>query len=132
MAAFPTNSYITPEQAAMMAGIEDPQARMNTFGGMQNFANAMPAMARIKERDNGRVVGRTSPMEGLGQLSSQLASAYMNKDLMDRYGAIMNDNNQSRMTTARMIAEALRRAPATGSAPITPNVPDPYEIDGRY
>jgi hypothetical protein len=140
------NSYITPEQAAMMAGIEDPSMRMNTFGGMQNFANQLPQMGRIKERDNGRVVGRTSPLEGLGQVASQFAGAYMNKQLMDKYGAIMDKNNEGRMSTARLIAEALRRAP--GGAPAAPGAAqsfpvnmqnpaqtfplDPYEVDGQY
>lgn len=113
--ALPMNSYITPEQAAMMAGIEDPKERMATFGGMQGFATQLPAMNRIKERDNGRVVGRTSAMEGLGQMGSQLAGAYMNKQLMDKYGAIMDKNNEGRMSTARLIAEALRKAPTPGA-----------------
>lgn len=137
--ALPMNSYITPEQAAAMAAIEDPKDRMNTFGGMQNFANALPAMNRIKERDNGRVVGRTSAMEGLGQMGSQLAGAYMNKNLMDQYGAMMDKNNASRSNTALMIAQALRKAPpggapaAPGAAiPGNPNLPTgltPYEVD---
>jgi hypothetical protein len=133
------NSYITPEQAAMLAGIEDPKDRMNTMGGMQTMANMLPAMGRIRERDNGRVVGRTSAMEGLGQMGSQIAGAYMNKSLMDKYGAIMDKNNQGRMDTARLIAEALRRAPAGGAPaapgaaiPGNPNLPTgltPYEVD---
>ncbi|CAB5223174.1 hypothetical protein UFOVP381_3 [uncultured Caudovirales phage] len=135
----PMNQYLTPEQAAMMAGIEDPSMRMNTFGGMQTFANQLPAMNRIKERDNGRVVGRTSAMEGLGQMGSQLAGAAMQKNMMDKYGAIMDKNNQGRMDTARLIAEALRRAPAGGASaapgaaiPGNPNLPTgltPYEVD---
>jgi hypothetical protein len=108
------NQYLTPEQAATMAGIEDPSMRMNTMAGMQTFANQLPAMNRIKERDNGRVVGRTSMMEGLGQMGSQLAGAAMQKNMMEKYGAIMDKNNQGRMDTARLIAEALRRAPAGG------------------
>ncbi len=118
--AIPMNGYLTPEQAAMMAGIEDPNDRMNTLGGMQRFANMLPQMNQIKERSNGRVVGRTDPMEGLSQMTSQLAGAYMNKNLMDKYGAIMDNNNQQRMATAKMIAEALRRAPAAGATPATP------------
>ena len=142
----PMNGYLTPEQAAMMAGIEDPGERMNTLGGMQRFANMLPQMNQIKERSNGRVVGRTDPMEGLAQMGSQLAGAYMNKSLMDKYGAIMDTNNQQRMSTAKMIADALRRAPAAGAAapgtaqsyPVTPQSPPvtapmtsytPHEID---
>ena len=149
------NSYITPEQAAMLAGIEDPKDRMNTMGGMQQFANMLPAMSRIKERDNGRVVGRTSAMEGLGQMGSQIAGAYMNKQLMDKYGAIMDKNNASRSQTALLIAQALRGAgqqPGTTQAQPNPaqakpvaqafpvnmqsnirtNPMDPYEVDGYY
>lgn len=149
MAALPMNNYLTPEQAAMMAGIEDPSERMNTMGGMQRFANMLPQMNQIKERSNGRVVGRTDPMEGLAQMSSQLAGAYMNKNLMDKYGAIMDANNKQRQDTAMAIARAyaLRNAgqptaatpatPATAS-PVTPQTPaaatpltsyTPYEID---
>jgi signal recognition particle subunit SEC65 len=147
----PPNSYITPEQAAMMAGIEDPSMRMNTFGGMQAFANQLPQMGRIRERDNGRVVGRTSAMEGLGQMGSQMAGAYMNKNLMDKYGKVMDQNNAMRMSTAKMIAEALRNAgrgqpqgtpvaaPSAAQAfPVNMQNPqmayplDPYEVDGQY
>ena len=134
--ALPMNSYITPEQAAMLAGIEDPKDRMNTMGGMQNMANMLPAMGRIKERDNGRVVGRTNPMEGLGQVASQMAGAYMNKNLMDKYGSIMDKNNASRSNTALMIAQALRgaggKAQPGSSIPANPNMPTgmtPYEVD---
>ena len=145
--SLPMNSYITPEQAAMLAGIEDPKDRMNTMGGMQTMANMLPAMGRIRERDNGRVVGRTSAMEGLGQMGSQIAGAYMNKSLMDKYGAIMDKNNEGRMSTARLIAEALRKAPPGGaqaqpgaaqSFPVNMQNPamsyplDPYEVDGQY
>jgi hypothetical protein len=135
MAGVPMNSYLTPEQAAAMAGIEDPNDRMNTMSGMQRFANMLPQMNQIKERSNGRVVGRTDPMEGLAQMGSQLAGAYMNKNLMDKYGAIMDANNQQRMNTAKMIAEALRRAPALGAAtpagsatPATPGVAQAYPV----
>lgn len=152
--ALPMNSYITPDQAAMLAGIEDPKDRMNTFGGMQTMANMLPAMNRIKERDNGRVVGRTSAMEGLGQMGSQIAGAYMNKNLMDKYGAIMDKNNEGRMSTARLIAEALRSAGQPSPTQAQPNPAqarpvaqafpvnmqsnvrtypiDPYEVDGHY
>jgi len=122
----PMNGYLTPEQAAMLAGIEDPNDRMSTMGGMQRFANMLPQMNQIKERSNGRVVGRTDPMEGLSQMGSQLAGAYMNKSLMDKYGSIMDANNQQRMNTAKMIAEALRRAPAAGAA--TPGVAQSYPV----
>jgi hypothetical protein len=111
------NSYLTPEQAAMLAGIEDPNERMNTMGGVQRMANMLPQMNQIKERSNGRVVGRTSPMEGLAQMGSQLAGAYMNKDLMTEYGEIMNKNNKQRMDAAVMIADALRKAPKAGEVP---------------
>jgi hypothetical protein len=144
--AIPMNGYLTPEQAAAMAGIEDPNDRMNTMAGMQRYANMLPQMNQIKERSNGRVVGRTDPMEGLSQMGSQLAGAYMNKNLMDKYGAIMDANNKQRMSTAQMIAEALRRAPAAGAAvpgtaqsyPVSPQNPaiareipayTPHEID---
>jgi hypothetical protein len=142
------NSYITPEQAAMLAGIEDPKDRMNTMGGMQNMANMLPAMGRIKERDNGRVVGRTSAMEGLGQMGSQIAGAAMSKSLMDKYGAMMDKNNASRSQTALLIAQALRGAGQPGAAqaqpggaqafPVNMQNPamsyplDPYEVDGQY
>jgi hypothetical protein len=124
------NSYITPEQAAAMAAIEDPKDRMNTFAGMQGFANQLPAMNRIKERDNGRVVGRTSMMEGLGQMGSQLAGAAMQKNMMDKYGAIMDKNNASRSTTAERIVRALRGE--KDPIPANPNLPTgltPYEVD---
>jgi hypothetical protein len=147
--AQPMSSYISPEQAAMLAGIEDPKDRMNTMGGMQTMANMLPAMGRIKERDNGRVVGRTSAMEGLGQMGSQLAGAYMNKSLMDKYGAMMDKNNASRSQTALLIAQALRGAGGQpGAAPAQPGGAqafpvnmqnpdvtyplDPYEVDGQY
>lgn len=122
----PMNNYLTPEQAAMMAGIEDPADRMATMRGMQGFANMLPQMNQIKERSNGRVVGRTDPMEGLAQMGSQLAGAYMNKNLMDKYGAIMDANNKQRMSTAQMIAEALRRTPAAGAT--APGVAQAYPV----
>jgi hypothetical protein len=131
----PMNSYLSPEAAAMMAGIEDPKDRMNTMGGMQTFANQLPAMNRIKERDNGRVVGRTSLMEGLGQAGSQIAGAYMNKQLMDKYGALMDKNNASRQDAALRIAQALRR-PDAGAQPgavapsaAMPSGLTPHEVD---
>lgn len=144
--ALPMNSYITPEQAAKLAEIEDPKDRMNTFGGMQQFANMLPAMNRIKERDNGRVVGRTSAMEGLGQMGSQLAGAYMSKNLMDKYGSIMNDSNKSRGEATLAIIRALRgeadpnKPPTSAQAipvrmqnPVTatpmPTGLNPYEVD---
>jgi hypothetical protein len=125
----PMNQYITPEQAAMMAGIEDPKDRMNTMGGMQAYANALPAMGRIKERDNGRVVGRTSAMEGIGQLGSQLAGAYMNKNLMDKYGAMMDKNNASRSQTALLIAQALRGAGQPGAAQAQPGSAQAFPVN---
>jgi hypothetical protein len=124
--AIPMNGYLTPEQAAMLAGIEDPNDRMNTMAGMQRYANMLPQMGQIRERSNGRVVGRTSAMEGLGQMGSQLAGAYMNKELMDKYGAIMDKNNQQRISAAQMLAEALRRAPAAGAA--APGVAQAYPV----
>lgn len=145
--SLPMNSYISPEEAAMLAGIEDPKDRMNTMGGMQTMANMLPAMGRIKERDNGRVVGRTSAMEGLGQVASQMAGAYMNKNLMDKYGSIMDKNNASRSDAALRIARALRGAGQPGAPaqpggaqafPVTMQNPavtyplDPYEVDGQY
>lgn len=146
MSGIPMNNYLTPEQAAMMAGIEDPADRMATMRGMQGFANMLPQMNQIKERSNGRVVGRTDPMEGLAQMGSQLAGAYMNKNLMDKYGAIMDKNNQQRQDTAMAIARAyaLRNAGQPGgsgvaqSYPVAPQSPanlreipalTPYEID---
>jgi hypothetical protein len=70
----------------------------------------------------------------------------MNKNLMDKYGAIMDKNNQQRISAAQMLADALRRAPAAGAAtpgtaqsyPVTPQSPavttpitsyTPHEID---
>lgn len=150
----PMNQYYTAAEidqmnaAQKLAGIEDPKDRMNTMSGMQTFASQLPAMNRIKERDNGRVVGRTSMMEGLGQMGSQLAGAYMQKNLMDRYSDIMKDNNKARVDAAGLFTQAkidaLRRAQAgaqPGGAqtfPVSaPNAPrtfpiDPYEVDGQY
>lgn len=125
------SKYMSPEEIAAMAkiaGIEDPAMRMNTFSGMQSYANQLPQMGAIRERSNGRVVGRTSPMEGLGQLGSQLAGAYMSKNLMDKYGSIMDANNQQRMSVAQMMIDELRKnrqpsqAAVPGAAP-TPNSP---------
>jgi hypothetical protein len=109
-----------------LAGIEDPNDRMNTMAGMQRYANMLPQMGQIRERSNGRVVGRTSAMEGLGQMGSQLAGAYMNKELMDKYGAIMDKNNQQRISAAQMLADALRRTPAAGAA--APGVAQAYPV----
>lgn len=130
MSGVPMNSYISPEQAAMLAGIEDPDSRMSTMGGMQRFANMLPQMNQIKERSNGRVVGRTDPMEGLAQMGSQMAGAYMNKGLMDKYGQIMDANNKQRQEAAMAIARAyaLRNAgqPGAVNAPgASPNVAQP-------
>jgi len=132
----PMNSYLSPEDAAIMAGIEDPKDRMSTMGGMQQFANQLPMMNRIKERDNGRVVGRTSMMEGLGQMGSQLAGAYMQKNLMDKYGDIMKENSKSRQDAALRIATALRdrNAGARPSAVAAPSAAmpsglTPHEVD---
>lgn len=126
--ALPMNSYISPEQAAMMAGIEDPNDRMGTMRGMQQFANQLPAMNRIKERDNGRVVGRTSLMEGLGQAGSQIAGAAMNKHMMGEYGKILDKNNESRKSTALAIAQALRDPKAGHATPLPVYTPEPTEI----
>lgn len=141
--ALPMNSYLTPEQAAAMAAIEDPKDRMNTFGGMQQYATQLPMMNQIRERNNGRVVGRTSAMEGLGQMGSQIAGAYMQKQLMDKYGSIMDANNKSRQAVALQLARAaaLRGAGQPGAANVpgvgmpggpSSMITDPNEIDSIY
>lgn len=129
--ALPMNSYISPEEAAMLAGIEDPKDRMNTMGGMQQYASMLPAMGRIKERDNGRVVGRTSGMEGLGQVASQMAGAYMNKNLMDKYGSIIDKNNSSRKDAALTLARAyaLRNAGQPGATPVQPGGAQAFPVN---
>lgn len=118
MAIYPTNKYMNPEDIMAMqelAAMDDPTARMEALGGMQRMASGMGQYKAPQERSNGRVVGLNSPMEGLGAMGQQLVGAYMNKQLMDRYGQILDKNNQDRSMAAQRIAsryfpQALRNA----------------------
>lgn len=141
MAAIPMNKYMTPEDIANMqelAGIDDPDARIAAYGGMQRMASNMGQYKAPQERSNGRVVGLTSPLEGLGAMGQQLAGAYMNKGLMDKYGSILDQNNLDRRNAAskigsRYLVNALR-GPAAQSFPVANQNPAvtsdlPYEMD---
>lgn len=109
--------YLTPEDFAAaeeMAGIEDPTARMATYGGMQQMIDRM-GVKQLPTRSNDRVVGLTSPMEAIGGIANNLVQAYGNASLAKKYGDILDKNNASRKKTARDIiamyrAEALRNA----------------------
>lgn len=106
MAGIPMNKYMNPEDILAMqelAGIDDPDARMGALGGMQRMASAMGQYKAPQERSNGRVVGLTSPMEGLGAMSQQLVGASMNRQLMDKYGQILDQNNMDRRNAAQRI-----------------------------
>lgn len=122
--------YLTPEDidaAEKMAGIDDPTARMATYGGMQQMIDRM-GVKQLPTRSNDRVVGLTSPMEAIGGIANNLVQTYGNASLAKEYGDILDKNNASRKETARYIlskyrAQALRNAglnPVFDSAPQEP------------
>lgn len=111
-----TQNYLTPEQAQQLAEMGDPQDQINALGGMQSFANNM-GMRNLPQRDNGRVVGRTSPMEALGGAAQQMSGAYMNAMLANKYGDILKQGNQNRGTAAGLLVNALRNNKTNGVQP---------------
>ena len=125
-----------------MAAIDDPDARMASYGGMQRMASGMGQYKAPQERSNGRVVGLNSPMEGLGAMGQQLAGAYMNKQLRDQYGSSLDKNNADRSGAAgrigaKYLVGALRGQqpggaqafPVAGQNPAMQNELTPYEMD---
>lgn len=106
------DQYMSPEAAAELAGISDPEMEMLTLNPMAQTAKGLQGIRPI-ERSNGRVVGATSPLEAIGAAGANMAGAYMNKQLMDKYGGIMDKNRMGRMSAAERIAKALRSTNAT-------------------
>lgn len=105
------NKYMNVDDLAAMeemARIDDPQARIDSLGGLQGLASGMRSKGP-KERDNGRVVGAISPLETIGGIAQNAAGAFMNKSLADKYGGILDANNAARGTAAKNIVNALRR-----------------------
>lgn len=123
----PSNKFLTPEDLAaaeQMAAMEDPQARMTSMMPMANVGKSLMG-SQPKRRSNGRVVGRTSPMEGLGSMASNLAGAYMNKQLMDQYGQVMDQSNQDRAAATRAMLSKYFPSMLRGGH-------SPEEIDSLY
>lgn len=108
------DQYLSPEAAAELAGINDPEMEMLALNPMAQTAKGLQGI-RPMERSNGRVVGATSPLEAIGAAGANIAGAYMNKQLMDKYGGIMGKNADARKGAARKIAghyyaDALRKS----------------------
>lgn len=79
--------YMSPEDAQKLA-------EMSNFDDQLDVMNSN---TQLPERSNGRVVGVTSPLEGLGMMANKMSSAYM-----------LNQSNKNRGAAAKRIAEALR------------------------
>ena len=117
-------SYLTPEQIEQMAQFaqtQDPQDQIDALMGLQQMANRMHSNG-IPLRENGRVVGPTSGWEVAGNAAKDMAGAYMNKNLSDKYKGILDQNSASRGNYAKAVIDALRRKkeeeeglPMTGS-----------------
>ena len=117
-------SYLTPEQIEQLkqfAETQDPQDQIDALMGLQQMANRMHSSA-IPMRDNGRVVGPTSGWEVAGNVAKDMAGAYMNKNLSDRYKGILDQNSKARGGYAQAVIDALRQKkeeeqelPMTGS-----------------
>lgn len=110
--------YMSPEDAQRLAEMGDPQEQIDAMGGMQRFANNSMGMQQLPQYGNGRVIGRNSPMEAVGGMAQQMAGAYMNKELADKYGAILNQGNKNRGAASAMIVNALRKAQIGGAEPL--------------
>lgn len=100
-------NYITPEQAQKLAETGNPDDQINALGGVQGFANGM-GMRNLRERDNGRVVGVTSPLEAIGGAAQQISGAAMQGMLANKYGDILKQGNKNRGLAAKDIVNALR------------------------
>ena len=111
------NKYLTPEDMAAaqeMAGIDDPEARIDSMAGLQGLANSM-RVKNLQQYGNGRVIGATSPLDAIGGVAMNAAGAYAQKSLADKYGSILDKNNLDRVGAAKMLASkylpnALRNA----------------------
>lgn len=101
--------YLTPEQAQKLAEMGDPQDQIDALGGMQGMANRM-GMKQLPQYGNGRVIGANSPLEALGGAAQQVAGAYMNAQLANKYGDILKQGNANRGNAAGLIVNALRKA----------------------
>ena len=100
------NKYMTPEDLAnaeAMAGIDDPEARMDSMAGLQGMANGMRVKG-LNQYGNGRVIGATSPLDALGGVAMNAMGAYAQKGLADKYGSILDKNNMDRMGAARKLS----------------------------
>ena len=140
MSTVPMNKYLSPEDllaaqedilaAEQMAGIEDPEARMLAMSPMAQTAKGLQGI-RPMERANGRVVGATSPLEAIGAAGANIAGAYMNKQLMDKYGSVMDDNTAGRKMTAKTLAERAARGAGKYYPDLLRNgAYDSYNIEG--
>ena len=109
--------YMSPEDAQRLAEMGDPQEQIEAMYGLQRQANNM-GMQQLPQYGNGRVIGRNSPMEAVGGAAQQIAGAYMNKQLADKYGDILKQGNANRGNAAGMIVNALRKAQMGGAEPL--------------
>ena len=112
------SQFLTPEQAQQFAATEDPEMAFLALKGQQNRANSMYAEPLQTNRSVNGVAGRINPMEVLGNVATNAAGAYMQKDLNKQYADILGRNNQARGDYAKTLADALRRqgtTPYTGS-----------------
>ena len=108
--------YLTPEDLVAgeeIAGLHDPFDEINNYAGMQRFANNNMGLQQLPQYGNNRVIGRNSVLEAIGGAAQQVAGAYMNKALHDKYGDILEkagDNRKKtyRDMTAKYRADALR------------------------
>lgn len=107
-------NYMSPEDAQRLAEMGDPQDQIDAMGGMQRFVNNNMGMQQLPQYGNGRVIGANSPLEAIGGASQQIAGAYMNKKLADKYGDILKQGNMNRGNAAGMIVNALRKAKTPG------------------
>lgn len=99
------NKYMSPDDIAAMqemASMDDPEARIDSMSGLQGMANGMK-VNKLGEYGNGRVIGANSPWEAVGGIAKNAMGAYMQKDLADKYGGILDKANAARGNAAGKI-----------------------------
>lgn len=111
------NKYMNPDDIAAMqemAGMDDPEARIESMAGLQGLANRTGGIKRLGEYGNGRVIGANSGLEAIGGIAQNALGAYMQKDLATKYGSILDKANQGRANAAgkigsKYMVDALRQ-----------------------
>ena len=119
------NKYMNPDDIAAMqemAGLDDPEARIESMQGLQGLANRTGGIKKLGEYGNGRVIGANSGLEALGGIAQNAMGAYMQKDLANKYGGILDKANQNRANAAGKIGskyfvDALRKNQMPGVEP---------------